>query len=159
MGVIARRWRVSRTLREFDFPLPFNMDRLLAAESASRGKPVQVIRAALGENMPTAMIIRHTLADYLVVPHGSSAVHLRHLIFHELYHRRSGHLGSEIDTLGNEAVTAQTEEKEAELFARLAERKLARLSRRQAPRRHVGTLERLRAAFNPSAGVVLQCLA
>ena len=72
MGAINRRWRVWRILREFDIPVPFSMDRLLARESLTHGKPIQVVRATMAGGLPTAMVMRTDVADYLVVAYSSS---------------------------------------------------------------------------------------
>ena len=90
MNPAALQRRCEARLRELPLPDPFDLGTLCVSLSARRGRAIRLhpVRAPLG---PCGLWVASDEADYIFYEEGTSALHQRHIILHELSHLVCGH--------------------------------------------------------------------
>src|ERR1041384_2685234 len=94
IDLTALRRRIELVLDTVDWPVPFDLDRLLDQVGSKRGKPVSLFPAELPADGPGGLVIER--ADDLVIVFDDSLPLLQqeHIIMHEIAHVLFGHRGT-----------------------------------------------------------------
>ncbi len=130
------RSRCRRIVSDLRLPHPFSASRLVAAISAQRGRPLELIALPSLERLPCGLLIATDHTDYIGYP-ASTPLHQLHIVLHEIGHLLCGHLdGTGLNPTATAALTphlspelvrkvlgrdryADEQEQEAELLASL----------------------------------------
>ncbi|MFB7666320.1 ParH-like protein [Kitasatospora sp. NPDC056138] len=138
-----RLWRRCRRLvRTLRLPEPFDLPGLAGVLTERLGRPVELLPLPAGSLGTCGMLVSTDRAEYIGYPTGTTALHQRHIVLHEVGHLLCGHhntggapglagsaaLGTLAPHLSAELVHrllgrdvySDTQEQEAELFATLA---------------------------------------
>lgn len=106
-------------------PQPFTLLSFVQALRDCLPKPVELVGAPLGGSAPCGWLVRTSEIDYVCYPTNTSTLHQLHIVLHEVGHLVLGHSGSPL-LLGRSQGDMYTE-RDAETFATMAARRIARL--------------------------------
>ncbi|WP_158889004.1 hypothetical protein [Amycolatopsis anabasis] len=124
--------------------VPFEVTAFLAELGEQRGTPLLLWRMNPDPTLPSGMLVRTVSGDYLFVVRGTSAGHLRHIVFHEVGHLVLRHPLDRVCGVPGERHFLDEEEAEAERFAYLL---AARIRAAELQCRVSGPQGQLRSAF------------
>lgn len=118
-------------------PVPFDLDRLIDAVAARRGRRIDVVPVATGPDAPCGLLATTDEVDYILYADDTSPLHRQHILLHELAHLLCDHHKTPAATAVESAelltklppalvrrvlgrtVYSQPQEQEAELLASL----------------------------------------
>jgi hypothetical protein len=72
-------------------PEPFQIDVLLDALAARRGRPIELLPVRARHDIPCGLLVSTDRADYIVYSADTSALHQQHILLHEAAHILCGH--------------------------------------------------------------------
>jgi Zn-dependent protease with chaperone function len=86
---------VRRRCRELtaglEIPIPFSVQRLAERIARTRGRPIELVPAAMPNSAPCGIWFATDDRDIIVYETNTSALHQEHIVLHELGHLLCGH--------------------------------------------------------------------
>ncbi|WP_206787323.1 hypothetical protein [Amycolatopsis sp. MtRt-6] len=155
-------WRRARQVADaVSLPEPFDAQAFVARLAAERGRPIELMPVtAPAEGAPCGLLMSTERADYILYPTGTTALHRRHILLHEVGHLLCGHVGPDGHVAGADGVAidaaagrqlmpnlspelvrrvlgrttySEVEEREAELVASLLAQRVVRTAEPREP--------------------------
>ncbi|SEC09365.1 hypothetical protein SAMN04489727_2533 [Amycolatopsis tolypomycina] len=151
-------WQRARQVADaVSLPEPFDAEAFVARLAAERGRPIELMPVSVpAEGAPCGLLMSTERADYILYPTGTTALHRRHILLHEVGHLLCGHVGSDagadgvaIDAAGRQLMPnlspelvrrvlgrttySAVEEREAELVASLLAQRVVRTAEPREP--------------------------
>lgn len=134
----ALRRRCSAIISDLELPGRFTVENLLQTLQQQRGTTIHLLPITAEPGSPCGMWVSLSGTDYIFHEQGTTALHTRHIVLHELGHMCFAHTGSAplsddlirtllphlnpalVRRMFSRSAYSEIEEQEAELFASLA---------------------------------------
>lgn len=117
---------IVEAVKRLPVPCPFGFERFIRALGDSLARPVKLVGAPLGGSAPCGWLMRTSKVDYVCYPTNTSWLHQLHIVLHEIGHLVLGHSGDAL-LLGHSQGDSH-DERDAETFATMAARRIARVN-------------------------------
>jgi hypothetical protein len=158
---LRQRRRCRRLVDRLSIPEPFHIETFTAALAGERGRPIELIEVGSPRLEVCGAVASTADADYVFYPRDTTALHQRHIVFHEVAHLLCGGRGVSVESdvattllpslppelvervLGR-STYLDPHEREVEIVATLLARRVDGLDRRDRRRRAIEV-----AAFDP----------
>lgn len=86
------QWRRCRRIVDgLDLPDPFDAAAFIATLAHTRGRPIELLPAALLPHTPCGLLVTTDRADYIVYAADTTPLHQQHILLHEAAHLICGH--------------------------------------------------------------------
>lgn len=105
IDLTALRRRIELVLDTVDWPVPFDLDRLLDQVGNKRGKPVSLFPAELPADGPGGLVIERANTMVIVFDDSLPLLQQEHIIMHEIAHVLFGHRGTTLDDLSKDELS------------------------------------------------------
>jgi hypothetical protein len=87
-----RQWRRCRRIVDgLDLPNPFDAAAFVGTLAHERGRPIELLAAALPPHTPCGLLITTARADYIMYAADTTLLHQQHILLHEAAHLICGH--------------------------------------------------------------------
>ena len=115
----ALRRRINDRLDTLDWPVPFELSKLLDQIAAARGKPISLLATPLPGDGPGGLVIERGIDIVIVYDENLPPLQQEHIVMHEAAHVLFGHRGVSIDDLTDDRLSDLDPEvvEEAQRFA------------------------------------------